>query len=185
MYGSPHLIIAIAVKKLAVPVAIAGVASGLVSGSLSALPVQTTIASPNQSVVVTMTPAPVTSSPEATDLFVAYFGHEAAVARAIAIAENREQDPNLVHTNKDYATLPDKPRKHYFPKGSEDFGLMQINLFWNWESVPGQTKVAKIKWLTSPENNIRLAKEIRDDWGNFRAWSTYQDGTYKKYLERK
>ena len=171
--------------SLAMPVAVAGIASGLVSGSLNALP------SHAASVPIATPPAissPVkpsdSPSPDSTDLFDRYFGSEANVARAIAKAENLTGDPLLVLLNSDHATLPDKPWKRYFPHGSEDYGVMQINLFWNWELVPGDSNQAKAQWLMNPLNNIQIAKQIRDDWGNITAWSTYNNRTYKQFLER-
>jgi hypothetical protein len=183
MYIGTNVIVALVAKKLAVPVVMLGVASGLVSGSISSLP------QPAQAEVIP-TPTPITVSvpspapPEVTDPFDRYFGHLAVIARAIAKAENPTGQADLVHTNRDYGSLPDKPWKRFFMNGSEDYGIMQINLFWNWARVPGETKREKAAWIVDPVNNISLAKEIRDDWGNFNAWTTYRSGKYKNYLER-
>ncbi len=135
--------------------------------------------SPSPEPTPTPTPAP---TPDPTDLFDKHFGKEAHIARAIAKAENRSGDPKAMNTNRDYSGLPNKPWKQEFPNGSEDYGLMQINLFWNWEKVPGRTKAEKITWIQNPNNNIKLAKQIRDSWGNYSAWSTYKNGKYKQYL---
>ena len=135
----------------------------------------------------TPTPEPTPSpspSPAIPELFTKYFGSEARTARAIAKAENYAADPKASHTNSDFNGLPNKPWKHHFAKGSEDHGIMQLNLFWNWEKIPGETKEEKITWLQDPENNIKLAKQIRDGWGNYGAWSTYKSGKYKKYLNQ-
>ncbi len=180
----------LAVKKLAVPVGIAGIASGLVSGSINAQP---SLAAPSISVetpalahveVATAQPSEAPTPQPKVDLFEKHFGKEAGIARAIAKAENRTGNPAAVNINSDYAGLPDKPWRRYFPNGSEDYGLMQVNLFWNWERVPGDTKRAKAEWLIDPEHNIQTAKQIRDDWDNFTAWSTYNNRTYKQFLER-
>jgi hypothetical protein len=181
-----NAVIALAVKKLALPIGIAGIASGVVSGSLSAQPslaasAPVEIVAPAQTATVQPSEAP---TPEPIDLFERYFGKEAGIARAIAKAENRTGDPAAVHINNDRGSLPDTPWKRYFPKGSEDYGLMQVNLFWNWERIPGTTKRVKADWLIDPEHNIQIAKQIRDDWANFTAWSTYNDRTYQQFLER-
>ncbi len=145
----------------------------------------------DQAELVRESPTPITtptttpsSNPAMPELFIKYFGSEAPIAEAIAEAENYAADPKATHTNSDFNGLPNKPWKHHFAKGSEDHGIMQLNLFWNWERIPGETKEQKITWLQDPENNIKLAKQIRDGWGNYGAWSTYKSGKYKKYLNQ-
>ena len=176
-------VLALATKTLALPIVLMGIASGVVSGSISA-PATHAASIPTQPAIISPIKPSDSPSPALGDLYDRYFGSEAVIARAIGKAENLTGDPLLVHLNGDHATLPDKPWKRYFPHGSEDYGLMQINLFWNWEIVPGDSKQAKAQWLMNPTNNIEIAKQIRDDWGNFTAWSTYNNRTYKQFLER-
>ena len=51
-------------------------------------------------------------------------------------------------------------------------GLFQINQTWHKYST---------ETLKNPKENIRIAKEIHDRWGNWNAWSCYKQGLYEKY----
>ena len=53
------------------------------------------------------------------------------------------------------------------------WGLFQINQ--TWHKFDTET-------LTNPDENIRIAKEIKDRWGNWNAWSCYKQGYYKKFI---
>ncbi len=173
------------IKRFAIPVVLCGIVVGIVSGSIRARQFQRVATTKTQAAVILPSPTPsVLPAPTVSDLFDSHFGKEAVIAKAIAKAENYAGEPKAVNTNHDSQSLPDKPWKQYFPNGSEDYGLMQINLFWNWPKVPGETKAEKVEWIQDPENNIKLAKQIRDGWGNYNAWSTYKSGKYKKYLNR-
>lgn len=97
------------------------------------------------------------------DLYAKYFGDEANIARAICLAENGTQQPDRVSgKNKD---------------GSRDHGLCQINDKWQ------RDKFENVEQLHDPEFNIKVAKQIRDEWGNWNAWTTYRTGAYKKNLK--
>ena len=52
-------------------------------------------------------------------------------------------------------------------------GLYQINQ--TWHKYPTEQ-------LQNPDENIRIAKEIKNRWGNWNAWSCYKFDYYKKYL---
>jgi len=95
---------------------------------------------------------------ETGDLFDKYFGSEAYLMRAICKAENRSQDPDAIHKNRD---------------GSIDQGLCQINTS-NIKYYIGEN-------IFDPEVNVRTAKKIRDSQDWF-AWTAYKNGEYKKYL---
>ena len=98
--------------------------------------------------------------PESTDLFDKYFGAEANIARAICTAESGLDAKSISPLNKD---------------GSRDHGLCQINDYWQ------RDKYTNVSELLDEENNIRITKQIRDEWGNWNAWSTYKSGKYKQY----
>lgn len=53
-------------------------------------------------------------------------------------------------------------------------GLFQINQTWHKFDT---------KTLQNPDENIRIAKDIKDRWGNWNAWSCYKFGFYQKYLK--
>lgn len=62
--------------------------------------------------------------------------------------------------------------------GDTDFhrpsvGLFQINQYYH----PYTTKE-----LQDADRNIEIAKNIKDRWGNWNAWSCYKFGYYQKYL---
>ena len=52
-------------------------------------------------------------------------------------------------------------------------GLFQINQ--TWHKYDTET-------LQNPDENIRIAKEIKERWGNWNAWSCWKFDYYKKYL---
>jgi len=110
---------------------------------------------------------PPSRTPEATatpepDLFVKYFGDEADTARAICTAESG--------LNPDAVSKPNRD-------GSRDHGICQINDKWQADKF---TNTAE---LLDKENNIKIAKQIRDEWGNFNAWSVYKSGKYKQFIK--
>jgi hypothetical protein len=175
---------ALVINRIAIPVILFATVTGIVNDPIRATQVQPVAVVETQAEVTPAISPSEEPTPEVSDLFETHFGKEAGIARAIAKAENYAGEPKAINTNHDRQSLPDKPWTQYFPNGSEDYGLMQINLFWNWPKVPGETKAEKVEWIQDPENNIKLAKQIRDGWGNYNAWSTYKSGKYKKYLNR-
>jgi len=52
-------------------------------------------------------------------------------------------------------------------------GLFQVNQTWHKYDTAT---------LQDPDQNIRIAKEIKDRWGNWNAWSCYKQGYYKKFI---
>lgn len=66
--------------------------------------------------------------------------------------------------------------------GSWDIGICQINLKWNWDKIPGETKDEKVQNLKDPKTNIEVAKKVFDSQG-FWAWSDYKNGKYKNHLK--
>lgn len=59
---------------------------------------------------------------------------------------------------------------------SVDRGLCQINSI-------HKNKVNNLDDLFDPAINIKVAKQIRDEWGSFEPWVTYKTGKYLKYME--
>ena len=93
------------------------------------------------------------------------FGNEATLAIAIAMAEShmrpdRIGDTHLTYTGKDGQMYGDS------------IGLFQIRTF------PDRPHREMLK---DAYFNIRYAKIIRDKQG-FRAWSVYNNGSYRKFL---
>lgn len=66
---------------------------------------------------------------------------------------------------------------------TEDYGTFQINLKAHWAKIPVEGKEAKIAWLKNFQNNVKLAKRIKDSSGWY-PWVTYQTGVYKQYLSK-
>lgn len=85
------------------------------------------------------------------------FPEEPEIAVAIAMCESRLNPLAEGDTHMEY----------------HSFGLYQINQTWH--------KYSK-ETLTNPDENIRIAKEIRNRWGNWNAWSCYKYQYYQKYL---
>jgi|GEM_PF-3355269 len=104
--------------------------------------------------------------PAYTDLFDQYFGSEANIARAICTSESGLKNSINKTLNKD---------------GSWDIGWCQINLKWNWDKIPGETRQAKIDNLMIPEVNVSVAKKVYDSQG-FYAWTDYKNNRYKSHL---
>lgn len=121
---------------------------------------------------------------EIEKLITQEFGEDAEIAIAIARAESG------LNPNREGIHIAGK---HTWSsatyKGECSIGLFQINLASNacngkWvhaSKIPGETIEEKIAWLKIPENNIKTAKEIYKASG-FNPWSTFTQGTYKKYL---
>ena len=67
-----------------------------------------------------------------------------------------------------------KSRKNW--NGTRDYGTMQIN------SCHSDKVNGDLNALLDEETNIRVAKQIRDSWQGWNAWTVFNRGTYKKYL---
>lgn len=71
--------------------------------------------------------------------------------------------------------------------GFTSFGPWQVNLRWNHPHITrlsGLTNPCDMaRWLKSWPNNARAARVIFDNQG-FRAWTIYNIGAYRQYLER-
>lgn len=83
------------------------------------------------------------------------FGEEYKLAIAVAKAESGLKCDRISKPNTN---------------GTIDRGLFQLNS-------------AYYPHLPNCTDNILKAKEIRDAWGNWEAWSAYNNGAYKKYLK--
>jgi len=96
---------------------------------------------------------------------------DARILKAICRSENRVEKEDHIQTglNKD---------------GTADIGWCQINVDWNADKVPGDTREAKIKSLQNGEINIQVAHKIFISWKGFGAWSDYKNGRYQKYLDK-
>ena len=60
------------------------------------------------------------------------------------------------------------------------YGLFQINISAHWAEIPGSTWDEKVAWLSVPDNNIQLAKQIydRDGWS---PWDVVGSGAVWRY----
>ena len=96
------------------------------------------------------------------DLFDKYFGSEANIARAIAQAESGMRADVVSRKNRN---------------GTQDRGIMQIN------SCHADKVGGDLASLLDPETNIRIAKQIRDSWEGFNAWTTFNSKAYLAYLK--
>lgn len=110
--------------------------------------------------ITEVTEIPVETPIPEPDLFEKYFGSEANIARAIAQAESGNRD------------VISKPNWN----GSRDYGRMQIN------SIHADKVNGDLNALLDPETNIRVAKQIRDSWQGWNAWTVFRSGKYKNYL---
>lgn len=95
---------------------------------------------------------------ERMELWIRNGGRKSAapMAAAISTAENVSGDPNATHRNDD---------------GTIDTGLWQIN------SVHG---IANLK---DPDTNAKAAIRISNNGRNWRPWTTFKSGAYKKELK--
>lgn len=96
------------------------------------------------------------------DLFDKYFGDEANIARAIAQAESGMREDAISKPNWN---------------GTKDYGLMQIN------SCHADKVGGNLDALLDAETNIKVAKQIRDSWEGFHAWTVVKTGKYKQYIK--
>ena len=87
-------------------------------------------------------------------------GDAVPVAVAIALAESGG-DPSAIHHNAD---------EHR----TTDYGLWQINSYWHPEYDAGK--------LLEPGYNARAMAKISKNGTDWSAWSTYKNGTYKRFL---
>lgn len=60
------------------------------------------------------------------------------------------------------------------------YGLFQINIQAHWNEIPGSNWNEKVAWLSVPENNIKLAKQIRDRDG-WVPWDVVSSGAMWRY----
>ena len=95
------------------------------------------------------------------DLFDKYFGSEANIARAIAQAESGMREDAVSKPNWN---------------GTRDRGIMQINDC-HADKVDGNLDA-----LLDKETNLKVAKQIRDSWEGWHAWTVYRTGAYNNYL---
>jgi hypothetical protein len=134
--------------------------------------------------MVNPSPTPVVTQNKPYDVLVSkHFGEAARVAYAVMTAENGAHRNEAINTNRDSGTLTGKSWDVYFKGGTIDVGLFQINMYWNWEKIPGDSYEDKLASLKNPEINVEIAAKIYRSWGNsFAAWSTYKNRSYLKYL---
>lgn len=59
--------------------------------------------------------------------------------------------------------------------GTYDHGLFQINEIHLYKLQDGES-------IYDCDVNARIAKEIKDSWQGWHAWSVFQNGSYKQYL---
>lgn len=62
------------------------------------------------------------------------------------------------------------------PDGSTDYGLMQIN------SVHADMVGGDLEALRDPATNIKIAYSLSHNGTDWTAWSTYNNGAYRKWL---
>ena len=85
------------------------------------------------------------------------FGEEGDIAVAVAKCESSLDHSRYGDLHMDYPSI----------------GLFQINQ--TWHKYSDET-------LLDADENIRIAKEIRDRWGNWRAWTCWKNDGYKKFM---
>ena len=109
--------------------------------------------------------APTTELPEptATDLVAFYFGSDSNVMIAIAQCES-----SLQQFQEDGTPVKSQ---------TNDYGFLQINEYYNGSDA----KRLGLDYKKSLHDNIKMAKYIYDKQG-LKAWSTYKNGCYKKFL---
>jgi hypothetical protein len=127
----------------------------------------------------------VTDEPPVMEILRKYFGKEAELAHAIALAESRGNPKttgyNCYYTRKDGVLIAHTTRvkgavskackiEHRKYAWSRDIGYMQVN------DVHGGDELYNL------EQNIKQAKEVRDKQG-WTAWSTYNAGKHLAYLK--
>jgi len=95
------------------------------------------------------------------DLFDKYFGDEANIARAIAQAESGMREDAISKPNWN---------------GTRDRGIMQIN------DCHADKVGGNLDALLDKETNIRVAKQIRDSWESWNAWTVFRTNKYLDYL---
>lgn len=88
------------------------------------------------------------------------FPGEENVAVAIAKCESSLDPKRIGDTHMKYPSI----------------GLFQINQ--TWHKYPTEQ-------LQNADENIRIAKEIKERWGNWNAWSCWKFGLYEKHLATK
>lgn len=108
------------------------------------------------------TTSPSVEVEQTSDLFDKYFGEEADIARAVAMAESKMNSQAINHSDG-----------HGVCRGS--FGTMQI------ACIHTERFGVELKDLLDEETNIRIASEIWKEQG-WTPWGAYTSGSYKKYL---
>jgi len=141
-----------------------------------------------QVVVTAPTPTarPVSENERIKNLIRETFGDNGELAIAIGMSES-----HLIPTRTLFASKGAHSWIDDSYKGECSVGLFMVNLASDncegkrvhYDKVPGNTLQDKIAWLKVPENNIKFAKKLYDERGNFTAWSGYTGGGYKKHME--
>ena len=75
------------------------------------------------------------------------------------------------------------PKGLYAKTGEDSVGLMQIN--WGYHKDRGwlqELGITKREDLYDPVKNMRAAKYLHDQYGDFRDWTVYNEGIYKKHM---
>lgn len=112
----------------------------------------------NPTVVETKTRGNITHSPQVEVKIREAFPEDPDTAVAIAKCESQLDPTRIGDTHMTFPSV----------------GLFQINQTWHKYDT---------KTLQNADENIRIAKEIKDRWGNWNAWSCYKFGFYQKYLK--
>lgn len=66
--------------------------------------------------------------------------------------------------------------------GSVDLGLMQLNSWYQVEAPNGH-QFDRERLLNDPLYNVQSAWTIREEWGNWNAWTTYTSGAFLAYVD--
>jgi Lysozyme like domain len=70
--------------------------------------------------------------------------------------------------------------------GSCCYGLWQISLSAHYDSIPGNSRKEKIRYLRTPVGNMKMMEKILagagGDWGQ--DWSAYANGSYQKHWDK-
>jgi soluble lytic murein transglycosylase-like protein len=88
------------------------------------------------------------------------YNWDVRTAYAICMAESRG-NPNAIGHNRN---------------GTDDRGLMQVN------SIHADLVGGNLSVLYDPATNIKIAYSLSHEGKNWTAWSTYNNGEYRKFL---
>jgi len=110
----------------------------------------------------------------------------AAIMAAIAYGESGGRPDAQGDHLESYGAKWFNEYSPYAHNGYNSHGLFQVFMYWHREKLERLTGSKDVavwaNWLHSPDNNMQIALEILANQG-FQAWSIYNVGVHKNYLE--